>query len=175
MFIRYTNGTWSPAVADATIELSRRLLTAGGAGKTYEAAFSRENGALLYVHNNRSGQTVSYGNEAQDLWRVIFVGEQAPDLQASLFSPDNTGMQFSYSESPLVLRYRYADGDERMALAITVDDAETNRFRMNISITNQTRYAIRTVEAPRRLAFAVTNINRVAFPTSSAWIRPRAA
>ncbi|NCC50959.1 MAG: hypothetical protein EOM20_07045 [Spartobacteria bacterium] len=164
LFVHYGGGTYSPVAADAVARVSRRILPVGGASDTFEAGFSKDNGALLYVHDRETGRTISHGTEGENLWRAIFVGEEAPDLHAAWFSPDTPGLHFSYSESPLVLNYRYENGDEWLGLSIAVDAWQTNKLRLCASMTNETTRAVRTVELPRKLSFAITNINRVVFP-----------
>ncbi|MBN1268503.1 MAG: hypothetical protein JXB04_02865 [Kiritimatiellae bacterium] len=163
VFLEYAGGGTSPLTADAALELSRYILVVGGSG-SYEAGFSKDNGSLLYVHNVAGNETVCYGSEDLNLWRIIFTGEESPDLMAAWFSPDNPNLRFSYTESPLVLNYDYVNGDESLSLCVAVDSSATNRFRLNLGLTNNTAHAIRTVECPRRIGFAIAHVNRVAFP-----------
>ncbi|MBN2559734.1 MAG: hypothetical protein JXQ75_02225, partial [Phycisphaerae bacterium] len=161
-FVKYAGGGYSSLTMDSGLRLSRDLLVVSG--DSYEAAFSKENGALVYVHDAAADSTVCYGNEDACLWRMIFVGEEHPDLLASWFSPSDPSFQFTYTESPLVLHYDYSGNDGAMDLAIAVDATETNRLRLHLALTNNLDHAIRTVECPRRIQFSVTNVNRVAFP-----------
>ncbi|MBN1268916.1 MAG: hypothetical protein JXB04_04970 [Kiritimatiellae bacterium] len=162
IFARFEDATYSAAAEDAGAAVSRRFVTVGRGD--YEAAFSKENGALLYLHNTDDDTTLSAGNEGQDLWHLVFLNATTPDFRASWFGAGRANENFSYTEDPLTLSYAYADGPRRLDVSVVVDDTVTNRLSLRLTITNGLDEAIRTVNAPCRLTFATTNINYVVFP-----------
>ncbi|MFH0953089.1 MAG: hypothetical protein V1873_02035 [Verrucomicrobiota bacterium] len=162
VFTQYDDDSFSPVTADAAAEVSRDFLALDGGG--YEAAFSKVNGALLYLYDRGTGRTLSYGNEALSLWRVVFVHESIPAIESGWFSPEEDTLKFSYTQSPLTLRYSYLNGTQSLDVAVTVDTWSTNRLVLRVGVSNHTAEAIRRVGAPRQLLFAITNINGVVFP-----------
>jgi len=164
VFLQDAGGAYYPATVDSATSVSRDLLVLGGATNTFQAAFSKANGALVYIYDNTAGRTVSYGNEDLSLWRVIFYEETLPALQASWFNTNDANLKFSYTASPLALNYHYANSSNVLDLSVVVDLWASNRLRMKISLTNNMSKAIRTVEAPEHVTFAVTNVNTFAYP-----------
>jgi len=162
IFLRQSNGTYTPLSDDAVFTISRNMTVINGGG--YNAAFSRDNGALLYVDDTVSNRTVCYGTEAGNLWRTVFMNESIPELRSSWFSPSNATMGFTMTQSPLSMKYDYVNGTQSMTLVVAVDSSVTNQLRLKLSVTNRTAEAVRIVDAPYRLNFLATNVNRLAFP-----------
>ncbi|MBN1268556.1 MAG: hypothetical protein JXB04_03135, partial [Kiritimatiellae bacterium] len=162
VFVLYTNGAWSARTAESVAEVCRDLVAVDGG--TCEAAFSRRNGALLYVYDKAAARNVSCGNEHASLWRAVFMGEDIPPIEASWFGPGDEVLDFSCAENPLVLSYAYADGTQSLHVAATVVPWEGRGVKLSLSITNNMAQPVRTVGAPQRVLFAVTNIRQVVFP-----------
>lgn len=109
---------------------------------SYEVAFSKENGAIVYMKEQGSEQLLSHGNAS--LWHAL-LGDSS-----SLQSSDAAAGTFSYKwdSKRKELHFDYRDP---LPVQVTISFAEQQRMYMSASLQNNSSEVIKSVRFPNEL------------------------
>lgn len=134
---------------------------------SYEIGLSKENGAILYVLNQASGQRVSEGNSVGKLWEVGLLGS-AVRIGSDDYSAGGAA-SFTYAWQPaenrLVLTYTPDPAERRkLAVQVSMTASRGSVLDMDLTLDNQSGYSTESVQFPSNLMFGRSDVDEALLP-----------
>lgn len=134
----------------------------------YEVGLSKNNGAILYILDKTTGESVTHGSRFGCLWGAVFpLG--SPDYVGGCSFRRDWDNQFNYewvsSSNTLILNY-LADSSavQQLSATVWIKPSELSWFDMDLNLSNNWGYDLDYVLFPSDLVFEQALINEALLP-----------